>query len=159
MKNLARDSQGNIRYRDFDFSGLLRKKVQEKLDQIGLSDTKVVDKNIGYEMRACSPNPFDLQFTRELGYGVVDQLLEKKRSGMITKQNDMFVMQDLDAYIDKKTGETSVRFVSRDSSVYKVARKYMIRLEKADFEDVSGLTSFLNLSEKDFVEEFSDIII
>ena len=46
---------------------------------------------------------------------------------------------DFAALQDPKTGKTRVRGVEIDSPSYKVAREYMIRLEKEDFSDEDKL--------------------
>ena len=120
IEGAERDAEGNIRYREFDFGGILRCKVRERLEELGI-DIGVVDKNVGYELRAGAPNSFDRQFTRELGCGVVECLVEDGCAGMISKVEDELVMQPLNEQVDSKTGLTKIRYVSLNSAVYRVA--------------------------------------
>ena len=45
--------------------------VNKSLESRGIKVT-IVDKNIGYELRAANPIPFDAEYTRNLGYGAVE---------------------------------------------------------------------------------------
>jgi 6-phosphofructokinase 1 len=58
-----------------------------------------------------------------------------------------------DAFMDPKTGRTKVRVVDVRSEDYRVARKYMIRLEKKDLEDPETLEKLAKLAKME-PEEF-----
>ena len=99
-----------------------------------------------------APIPFDIEYTRDLGYGAVNYLkrvLEgDEPGGMTTIQDGHMVPLPLGSFTDPKTGRVRIRLVNVESSSYRVAREYMIRLDRADLEDpesrpiagASGLT-------------------
>jgi 6-phosphofructokinase 1 len=104
-----------------------------------------VHKNIGYELRSAAPVAFDCEYVRTLGYGAVEFLLNpgekaSKLSGaLVALIHGKLEYLDFAALQDPKTGKTRVREVEIDSPSYKVAREYMIRLEKEDFSDEEKL--------------------
>ena len=55
-------------------------------------------------------------------------------NAMITIQNDRIVPVPFHDIIDPLTGKTRIRMVNTESIQYRIAREYMIRLEKQDFE-------------------------
>ena len=46
---------------------ILKAQVTPRLQQLGIKTT-IVEKNIGYELRCADPIPFDMEYTRDLGY-------------------------------------------------------------------------------------------
>ena len=48
----------------------VEREVRARLKKRGIS-LSIVDEDIGYELRCAPPIPFDQEYTRELGYGVV----------------------------------------------------------------------------------------
>ncbi len=105
----------------------------------------IVDKEIGYELRCSSPIPYDIDYTRSLGYAAVHFLKDGNTGAMITIQKDGAVPMFFDDIKDPATGKTRVRRVNIDSAAYKIARGFMIRLEREDLADASVAKSF-NLS-------------
>lgn len=62
---------------------------------------------------------------------------------------------------DPTTGRTRVRTVDIDGDGYRVARKYMIRLEKRDLADpemCGRLATEARMSPDDFVRRFQDVV-
>ena len=123
---------GRVRLSEIPLGEALRRISRQTLDACGLKVT-IVDKNIGYELRAADPIPFDRDYTRNLGYGAVRFL---KRGGTgCTIISDAQDIQPIpfSEFIDQ-SGQSKVRKVDVHSQLYEVARKYMIRLEPEDFE-------------------------
>jgi 6-phosphofructokinase 1 len=92
-------------------------------------------------MSCAPPIPFDIEYTRDLGYGAVDYL---KRAGggpggMITIQDGHVVALPFGSFTDPETGRVRIRQVNVESSSYQVAREYMIRLNRADLTDPERL--------------------
>ena len=119
----------------------------------------IVDKNIGYELRAADPIPFDRDYTRNLGYGAVRFL---KRGGTAcTIISDAQDIQPIpfSEFIDE-AGQSKIRKVDVRSQLYEVARKYMIRLEPDDFEgkQLRKLASVTCLEPEEFEKRFSPSI-
>ena len=54
---------------------------------------------------------------------------------MISMQGGHFVPMPFATMIDRETGRTRVRLVDITSTRYAIARRYMIRLRRDDFDD------------------------
>uniref|UniRef100_UPI0025BF352B 6-phosphofructokinase n=1 Tax=Ignavibacterium sp. TaxID=2651167 RepID=UPI0025BF352B len=67
LVTVERDAHDNIRIAEINFGEILKAKIQERLKQFGLKAT-IVAKNIGYELRCADPIPFDMEYTRDLGF-------------------------------------------------------------------------------------------
>ncbi len=121
----------------------------------------MVAKNIGYELRCADPIPFDMEYTRDLGYCAAKYLLSGGNGVMVSMQGGHFVAVPFAELVDPETGRTKVRLVDIHSTRYGIARRYMIRLRRDDFEDPHELAKFaatcgLNLAE--FRQEFAYLI-
>jgi len=63
--------------------------------------------------------------------------------------------------VDPATGRTRVRLVDIGSARYAIARRYMIRLRRDDFEDPHALAKFsatAGLSVDDFRDRFEHLV-
>ena len=82
---------------------------------------------------------------RTLGYGAVEFLLDNPRGAvqlngaLVCLVDGKLRYLDFADLIDPKTGKSRVRVVDVEKPSYKIAREYMIRLEKEDFEDADKL--------------------
>jgi 6-phosphofructokinase 1 len=124
----------------------------------------LIDKDLGYEMRCADPVPFDAEYTRDLGYAAVKFLRSEaaSRGGAIIS----FVggrMQPLPfvELIDPKTKRIRPRKVDIDGEAYECARRYMIRLERADFDEpqqLEALAAAAGLNVDQFRERFSRLV-
>ncbi len=65
-----KDEMGRVRLSEIPLGEALKRITRQTLDACGLKVT-IADKNIGYELRAADPIPFDRDYTRNLGYGAV----------------------------------------------------------------------------------------
>ncbi|HRV97536.1 MAG TPA: diphosphate--fructose-6-phosphate 1-phosphotransferase [Aminobacteriaceae bacterium] len=129
---LEYDDHGHIRYAEINFSDVLKKELLVKLSGMGLKMT-VNNKEVGYEVRCAPPNAFDIEYTRNLGYGAFEFLRDGGTNALITIQNNQIVPIPFDQIIDPVTKKTRIRMVNTQSIQYRIARQYMIRLEKKDF--------------------------
>lgn len=136
-----RDAHGNLRIAEINFSELLKAKVLEGLKKYNLKTT-IVAKNIGYELRCADPIPFDMEYTRDLGYCAAKYLDEGGNAVMVTIQDGHFKPLLFSEMMDPRTGKTRVRMVDINSERYKIARRYMIRLRRDDFQDPHELAKF-----------------
>ncbi len=134
LVDAERDPHGNIRFAEVDFGSMVKRRVRERLEELGVG-LIVVEKNVGYELRCRRPITFDREYTRELGYGIVDFLAGGHSGAMITRQAGELVPMAFEEFIDPKSGRSSIRTVDTQSITYLVATKYMIRLSAADLED------------------------
>jgi len=133
-EQLEKDETGRIRLSEIQLGRVLKHLVKKTLDSLGIKVT-IVDKNIGYELRAADPIPFDIEYTRNLGYGAVRYLLRGGTGSMITFFEGHLRPVPFVEVMDYSTGRVKVRKVDVASETYEVGRKYMIRLEK---EDLAG---------------------
>ncbi|PIE33833.1 6-phosphofructokinase [candidate division KSB3 bacterium] len=140
-----RDEFGHIRLAEVDFGDVLKKDIQARLKEMNVKMT-VISKNIGYELRCAPPIPFDAEYTRELGYGVVRFLLKGGTGAIVTIQAGEFVPMYFADVLDPKTNKTKVRMLNVKSNSYEVAQRYMIRLTKEDFEDAAKLKELADLT-------------
>ena len=157
LQNAARDLHGFLRYADFDFGGVVKRAVRARLAECGLGHLLVMDKNVGYELRCCPPNSFDREYTRILGYGVIDYLLQGGSEAMISRQRDNLVPIPFNEFIDRSTGMARVRYVDTKADLYRAAKKYMIRLTEEDLKNEEFLTwveQTSSLKREDFQREF-----
>ena len=72
-------------------------------------------------------------------------------------QGGRFVPIPFDTMIDPETGRTRVRSVDITSTRYAIARRYMLRLSREDFDDpqdVAKLASIAHLSSEEFRDRF-----
>jgi ATP-dependent phosphofructokinase / diphosphate-dependent phosphofructokinase len=141
MPEIELDEHGHVRLAELELDRLLARQVKDRFRERGESVT-VEGKNIGYELRCAPPIPFDIEYTRDLGYGAVDylrRLPEGEPGGMITIQDGHMVPLPFGTFTDPETGRVQVRLVNVESSSYRVAREYMIRLDRADLDDPGRL--------------------
>lgn len=72
---IEKDDFGHVRYAEINFSDVLKKQLNCELKKMGIY-ISVQNKEIGYEVRCAPPNPFDVEYTRNLGYGAFKFLAE-----------------------------------------------------------------------------------
>ena len=120
--------------------------------------TTIAAKNIGYELRCADPIPFDMEYTRDLGYCAAEYLASGEGSSMISIQGGRFVPIPFDTMIDPDTGRTRVRSVDISSTRYAIARRYMLRLKQEDFadpHDLAKLAATAHLGIEEFRARFA----
>ncbi len=160
LQEAARDEHGNIRLSEIDLASALKKHVTQSLKSLGL-EIRIVSNNIGYELRCAPPIPFDCEYTRNLGYGVVKFLLAGGTGAMVTLQGGRIVPVYFEDILDPRTGKTRIRLVETRTETYEVARKYMIRLERVDLENedfLAKMASFTNLTPARFKERYLPVV-
>jgi 6-phosphofructokinase len=159
LSAVERDAHGHLRLAELDLGGILKTKVSERLKALGLTLT-IADKNVGYELRCVAPVPFDQEYTRELGYSAARFLADGGNGAMVSMQNGQFVPIPFADMIDPKTGRTRVRRVDPRSRRFEIAREYMIRLRRSDFDDpyaLSKLADTVGLRADEFRREFEHV--
>ena len=160
LEEVERDAHGNVRIAEVNIGEILKSEVQKRLKQFGLKTT-VVAKNIGYELRCADPIPLDMEYTRDLGYCASKYLLAGGNAVMISMQGGHFVPIPFDELLDPQTGRAKVRLVDIHSTRYAIARRYMIRLRRDDFDDPHELAKFAataGMTLQQFREEFRQLI-
>lgn len=152
------DAYGHVRLADVPLGTVLRDAVRRRLEEIGLQTT-VLTKDIGYELRCARPVPFDVDYTRTLGWGAVRYLLGGGSGALIALRGGRVVPVCLSELQDPATGRIRVRMVDVSAESYQVARSYMIRLETGDLREPSltRLAAQTNLSATAFRERFGAV--
>src|SRR5689334_12735651 len=160
LDHVERDEHGHLRLSEVDIGDLLRREVTKGLKALGLSVT-VVSKNVGYELRCADPIPYDIDYTRDLGYCAAQFLLDGGTAAMVSIQNGRFTPIPFKQMVDATTGRTKVRMVDVNSQSYDIARQYMIRLTRADLDDPIALgrcAAVAGLSPESFHERFAGAV-
>jgi len=160
LQDIERDAHGNVRIAEVNIGEILKSAVQQRLRDFGIKTT-IAAKNIGYELRCADPVPYDLEYTRDLGYCAAKYLLSGGNAVMISMQAGNFVPIPFKQLLDPATGRTKVRMVDIRSTRYAIARRYMIRLRRDDFEDPHELAKFAataGMSLGDFRKQFEYLI-
>jgi 6-phosphofructokinase len=155
-----RDEHGHIRLAEVNLGEILKTRVGARLKELGLKTT-IAEKNIGYELRCADPIPFDIEYTRDLGYCAAKFLIEGGSSAMISLQGGQFVPVPFADMVDRDTGRTKVRLVDINSTRYAIARRYMVRLRRDDFdtaEELARLAAVANLSPEEFRRQFEPLV-
>jgi 6-phosphofructokinase len=160
MPDVEVDEHGHIRLGELNLDGVLSDLVKERFRDRGTKVT-VTPKNIGYELRCAPPIPFDIAYTRDLGYGAIDYLRTLLAEGrdelgaMITIQGDEMAPMPFGSFNDPRTGRVRVREVNTQGGTYRVAAQYMIRLEREDLDDPEKLKAIAEAGGM-AAEEFRD---
>ncbi len=160
LQEVERDSHGHLRIAEVNFGEILKSQVTTRLRELGIKTT-IAAKNIGYELRCADPIPFDVEYTRDLGYCAAKYLIAGGGAAMISMQGGHFVPVPFKEMADPKTGRAYLRLVDITSTRYAIARRYMIRLRKDDFEDPHELAKLANtvgLSLDEFRSEFQYLV-
>ncbi|MBK6772794.1 MAG: 6-phosphofructokinase [Ignavibacteria bacterium] len=157
--NLEKDLHGNIRLSEVDIGRITKDEVRRRLRERGINVT-IVNKDIGYELRCASPIPFDCEYTQDLGYAAVRYLLDGNSGAIVTVDKGHLIPVRFEDIINAD-GRISTREVDVDSDSYQVARKYMIRLEAGDFEEIKNVARLAligNMKTDDFIKKFKYLI-
>ena len=157
LKDVARDAYGHIRLADVDLGDVIKQSLERTLKQYSL-DISVVTKDIGYELRCAKPLPFDVEYTRTLGYGAVRYLLDGGSGAMIALRGGKVEPVYLNDLVDPSSGRVRVRVVDTTTESYKVGREYMIRLAPEDLREpqLSRLAATAGIEPADFSVRFAD---
>ncbi len=158
-ENVEKDeTTGKIRLSDIQLGRVLKLLVKENLNSMGLQ-IPIVSMNIGYELRAADPIPFDIEYTKNLGYGAIRYLLKGGSGAMIVVFEGRILSMPFVEMLDSK-GIVKVRKVDVKSEIYEVAREYMIRLEEEDLEGdrLKKLAKVAKMEPEAFKERFGYIV-
>ena len=160
LPEIERDAHGNVRISEVKIGDLLKAAVQERLKKLDI-DMTIVAKDIGYELRCADPIPFDLEYTRDLGYCATKYLLSGGNAAMISMQAGNFVPVPFRELLDPATGRARIRLVDIRSTRYAIARRYMIRLRRDDFDDpikLAKIAATAGMPVAEFRKEFEYLI-
>lgn len=156
------DEYGHIRLAEIDLGRLLKTEIEGRFADRG-DKMRVVDLSIGYELRCARPIAFDYEYCRDLGYSAIRYLTtdnpewQKQRGAMICVDAGKLVPLELTSLLDPATGRMRVKMVDIHTESYAVAREYMIRLEREDFENpemLAKLAEAAKMTPEAFRERF-----
>lgn len=157
---LQRDDHGHLRLGEIDFGRMIKDRLTDRMAEFGLK-VPLIDKDLGYELRCADPIPFDTEYTRDLGYGAVKFLrseLSRKFGAVISFVDGRMKPLPFEDMINPSTGRMRPRKVDVEGEAYECACAYMIRLEKADFEQpkkLSRIAAAAGMEPEAFKKRFS----
>ena len=160
------DEHGHLRLAEVPLGLIFKRLLQDRAKERGEKIT-IVDVTIGYELRCADPVPFDVEYTTQLGWGAVRYLLSMgeetwtDEGAMMSVQSGEIVPIPFSDILNADTGKTTVRRVNVNSDVYRNARSFMLRLERADFEDptkLEALAKAARLSVEDFKTKYGQVV-
>jgi ATP-dependent phosphofructokinase / diphosphate-dependent phosphofructokinase len=160
LAEIERDAHGHLRLAEVDLGNILKAQVQQRLRALGIKTT-IAAKNIGYELRCADPIPLDMEYSRDLGYCAAKFLLSGGNAAMVSMQGGHFIPVPFSTMIDGETGRTRTRLVDITSTRYAIARRYMIRLRRDDFEKPAALAKLAataKLPEDEFRRQFQYLV-
>jgi 6-phosphofructokinase 1 len=160
LGSVERDDHGHVRLSEIDIGDGLKRATTRRLAELGISAT-LVSKDIGYELRCADPIPYDMEYTRDLGYCAAKYLFSGGRGAMVSLRGGHFVPIPFDQMLDGETGRTRVRMVDLGSTRYAIARRYMIRLRRDDFDNpvnVERFAAVAHLSPDEFRRRFAYLV-
>lgn len=175
------DDFGNLSMGEIAFAELVRDLLTERLSDdpkrarqlheiLGLAvkpyghEVPFIAKDLGYELRCADPIPFDAEYTRDLGYSAVKFLLSDEATqygaviGFIQGSMKPMKFEDM---LDPETKKMKTRLVNVKGEGFEVARRYMIRLEKRDFDNeatLAKLAAVAKMTPEQFHEDFGYLI-
>ncbi|HWL93147.1 MAG TPA: 6-phosphofructokinase [Phycisphaerae bacterium] len=163
-KKVPLDAAGHLRLAEVPLARMVTDETTRRFAERGDS-VAIVPQTLGYMLRCAPPVPFDMEYCRDLGNGAVrlllDETLDVSGGVMVTLQHSNICPVAFSELIDAKTNRTRIRVVDVNSDVYKVARRYMISLEREDLSDpvaVARLASAAKMGEEEFVKRFRGAI-
>lgn len=151
---IVRDPYGHIRLAELDLAYILKTMVEARFAKRG-DPVTIVHKSLGYELRCAPPVASDSEYVRDLGYAAVEYLLGgyPGPGALVCLEAGKLRFLDFRELLDPETGRPRTRLVDVNSTSYRVARKYMIRLEPEDFQDAAQLQKLAEAT-KTTPEEF-----
>jgi ATP-dependent phosphofructokinase / diphosphate-dependent phosphofructokinase len=160
LATAERDEHGHVRLEEVSFGEVCKSRVRARLAEFGVKAT-IVDKNVGYEVRCADPIPFDLEYTRDLGYCAAKYVIEGGTNALVSIQQGRFMPVPFDKIMDPQTGRMRVRMVDIESDQYRIAFAYMLRLKRSDFDDpreLARLAAVANVTPERFRSEMGYLV-
>jgi len=159
---MERDPHEHLRLGQIEFGRMVRDHLARRLAEMNLK-VAFIDKDLGYELRCADPIPFDAEYTRDLGYGAVKFLRSdeaKKFGAIISFVGGRMEPLPFDRLINPETKRMQPRKVDIKGEAYESARRYMIRLERLDFEDpeLSKLAAVAGQTADEFTTRFGYLV-
>jgi hypothetical protein len=87
-----------------------------------------------------------VEYTKDLGYCAARTILDGASHVIVSMRHGDFRPIPLGDIVDLRTGRARVRRVDVDSDAYRIARAYMVRLERADLDDPRARAALVRAS-------------
>lgn len=161
LASVSRDEHGHIELADLELGRVLKEEVLTRLKPYGLAPT-IRLKDLGFELRCADPIPFDMEYCRDLGCCAAEFLISGGTGAMVSIVNGKSSPMPFDTMLDPVTQRTRVRMVDVDSESYRIARHYMIRLQREDLENHDRLARYAaitGLTAEGFREKFRSTVL
>jgi 6-phosphofructokinase 1 len=135
-KKVSLDAAGHLRLAQVPLAEWVKTELEQRFANRG-EKIDIVTHQLGYELRSMDPIPEDVAYCRTLGNGSIRLLVKDDvPSGvMVTVVDGNIQPMRFEEMVDPQTNRMSVRLVDTRSDSYRVAREYMIRLERSDFDN------------------------
>jgi 6-phosphofructokinase 1 len=136
------DAHGNIRLEKIPLAAIIERDLVRRFAERGEA-FPLVSGTLGYELRCAAPIPFDIDYTRTLGYGAVRFLFGESGvgdgpvGGMVCLEEGRLRVVPFEDLPHTDSGRIRTRMVDTKSEHYQVAREYMIRLNRRDLDDAA----------------------
>jgi 6-phosphofructokinase 1 len=160
LKDAPLDTHGHIQLSEINFSDILKCELHRTLKEVGIN-LRLINKDLGFELRCADPIAFDIDYTIGLGEAAVGFLLKGGTNATITIQRNQVVPMPFESMMDPRTGRTEVRRVKIDSFVYRSAYNLMIRLKPQNGADdgmLARMAAHTKLSPEAFTVRFGYLI-
>ena len=160
---VQRDPHGHLRLGEIEFGRMIKDHLSQRLEELGLQ-VDLVDKDLGYELRCADPIPFDAEYTRDLGYGAakfVRSPAAREFGAVISFVGGHLKPLPFDELVNPETKRMKPRKVDVAGEAYECARRYMIRLERRDFDDaqrVAKMAAAGGMSAEQFTTRFGYLV-
>ncbi len=138
LDDVPRDEFGHMLLSEVKFGSIVKHRVEKRFKEMGI-DVRTIDHVVGYEVRCANPCAFDIEYSRHLGYSAVALLMTGHTNVLVSIQQNRIVPIPFEQMMNPITGKTEVRMVNVRSIHYRIARKYMIRLETKDIQNPESL--------------------
>ncbi len=141
---ITKDPHGHLRLGEIEFGRMIKDHLAELLERLDHKTLQpsLIDKDLGYELRSADPIPFDAEYTRDLGYGAVKFLRSEASTrfgAIISFVEGRMEPVPFEKMINPETRRMKPRKVDVNGEGYECARRYMIRLDRRDFEEPERL--------------------
>jgi ATP-dependent phosphofructokinase / diphosphate-dependent phosphofructokinase len=159
---MDRDPHGHLRLGEIEFGRMVKDRLAAKVAEVGLKGP-IIDKDLGYELRCADPIPFDLEYTRDLGYGAVKFLRSTdatKYGAVISLSEGKMKPLPFESIINPETGRMRPRLVDVTGEGFECAKRYMFRLDRSDFEapKLSELAQCAGMTPETFKARFGYLV-
>jgi 6-phosphofructokinase 1 len=160
LKEIGRDEHGNLKLADLPFGKVLKDEVGQRLKGKSIK-MKIIEKDIGFELRSSAPVAYDREYTKNLGISGVRFLLGGGTDGMMTFYDGKSQALPFTEIMDTETGRTQTRTVDVTSDYYINALNCMDRLKDEDLKNghrCEEIAAVAGMSAQEFIDKFSYLL-